>query len=181
MSFHVVDNLRVGICEQCGGAWFGSGQLDSVVKHGAAALDALISLEPAGPHAEHAGGEAKCPLCDIVLQPFAYNGQSAVHVSACSQCGGVFIDANSLTALNASAQHRSDVGASSFGHAGGFTHQPFAPTPQGRVQSISQNLFHRQRYNDYQDPSYAGQGLAGRAMNTMVIADIAMDVLSLFL
>lgn len=182
IEFHQVDNFRVGICAECGGAWFGSGQLESMVKHGPAALDELVAMEPLGSHAQHAGGSAMCPACNLPLSPSTYGGLSTVHISACYQCGGIFIDATSIEALDANAKQRASMpGGGAFGQSGRFGSKPDMPSPQAKIHSISHNLFNRQRYSQY-DPSagYVASDPLDRAINTVIIADLAMDILSFF-
>jgi Zn-finger nucleic acid-binding protein len=178
IQFHPVDNLQVGICEACGGAWFGSGQLDSLVKHGPIALDQLVSLEPVGSHSAHRGGNAACPACNIPLRSSAYAGIAPVHISACYQCGGMFIDAASIEALDANANHRAISGGGAFGQHGSFASTSEVPAPQAKIHSISNNLFRRNQpgYFDYDDYSAGDQTL-----NTLVAVDIAADLLSMFL
>ena len=190
LTSHVAGNLRVCICDACGSAWFGSGQLDALVKHGSAALDELMGMEPVGPHAQHAEGAAKCPLCNVQLQPTTYPASPPVHASACYQCGGILLDVDSIQALDAAAKQRS--GASSFGHQGGFgtrppmampqpapPSMPLAQTPPGgvpssppQVSSITSSLTWNR--------TYMQPDMDMRATNTLVAVDIAADLLSMF-
>ncbi len=110
----------VGICSDCGGAWFGSGQFDSLVRSGQEALDQIVALEPVGEHAEHAAGTAKCPICQLVLSSRKYEGVVPIHLSACYQCGGIFIDAQSIQTLQLNLAYRLDNSASDFDLSGGI-------------------------------------------------------------
>lgn len=202
LTFHLVGNLRIGICDACGGAWFGSGQLDSLVTHGSAALDVLIGMEPAGPHTQHADGQAKCPLCNTPLQSTTYPSSPPVHASACYQCGGIFLDADSIQALDAASQQKAGTGASTFGHHGNFgtvppvPQGPAAPTPMPvpqaqypsappQIAALSSSFYQNRQYYGpgpgmgYMQPGmgYPQQSPMGM-FGTIVAADVVGNVVS---
>ena len=134
-------------------------------------MDELVSLEPAQVPVAYAAGRGRCPACDLPLKTSSYAGHAAVHLSACYQCGGIYIDEDSIRSLDADAHKGAAVGASSFGQKGSFGSKPGVPSPQARIHAISHGLFRRHAEVDTSD----------LAVNTMVAIDIATDILSFFL
>ena len=83
-------------------------QLNAMAKQGAAVLDQLMSLESA--HESHPHGDLACPGCHIPLHRTRYTGASNVWSSTCYNCGGLYIDEESLKNLDAQA-HQVFAGA----------------------------------------------------------------------
>ena len=105
MSPHDVRNLRLDICDACGGVWFDAGEFGRVSRSGSRVLDAVVAEEPPNltPAPAAAGGQP-CPLCGVGLNRYHFAGSSPIMLAGCSQCAGIYVSHDDLMKLDARDQ-----------------------------------------------------------------------------
>jgi Zn-finger nucleic acid-binding protein len=101
-------------------------QLKQLANEGAAALDQVMALEATHPHENHPHDGLICPGCKIPLHQTKYAAAAGVWTSTCYNCGGLYIDEESLKNLDQQA------------HQGMATPAPLSPEVQAICSSLDQ-------------------------------------------
>ena len=126
------DNVEIDVCDDCGGVWLDSGELETILGTSRAAVDSA-DLEAAA----KAKGEAllDCPVCVSKLAKDAY-GETDVIVDRCPHGDGVFLDRGELEAIRAHYATHADATASHEDLAGRLLKKFFsADDPPGDSRS----------------------------------------------
>lgn len=90
----------IDVCPNCAGVWFDEGELTALSREGAENLELLDRSFKASRQIMDLPDVAKrCPRCNLLLESYNYLYSSPVLIDACSNCNGVFVEDNELTAI----------------------------------------------------------------------------------
>lgn len=84
-------NEVLDACPQCDGVWFNKGELENV-------LGLKGEWTPGRPTSDEQG-TAECPDCHVSMASLFFREGESVVVDRCSQCEGVWLDAQELNTL----------------------------------------------------------------------------------
>ncbi len=101
MNPHNVHNLRLDICDCCGGVWFDAGEFGRISRLGSRVVDQVIAEE--SPNLRPYSGThqiTKCPACSTLLNVYHFAGTSEVMLAGCSQCAGIYVSHDDLLKLD---------------------------------------------------------------------------------
>jgi Zn-finger nucleic acid-binding protein len=104
MTQQTAASMAFEVCGGCGGIWFGRNQLKQIVDQGEPALDKLMGFEPKEAHAAPRHSTLSCPECKIVLHQNDPVGVPNVSVETCYSCGGIYLKAATLDAMDQAAR-----------------------------------------------------------------------------
>lgn len=96
------EGVRIETCLTCGGEWLDHQELKQIVDIREARFsqkerDAVLSAKPIrGVPVKDQQRKLACPQCKINLSPFNYGGNAGVIIDKCSQCLGIWLDADEL-------------------------------------------------------------------------------------
>jgi Zn-finger nucleic acid-binding protein len=98
-----VADVTVDVCKDgCGGVWFDAGELGKLEKAGAGAGESLLDAAPAPDAQVDPDQRLHCPTCDdVVLARHPSSAESPVLVDECPSCGGDWLNAGELRAIEA--------------------------------------------------------------------------------
>ena len=99
MRRFLIAGIEVDRCGICGGIWLDRGELEALVasdKSGRAAARLLDRSDDAEEVSDHA---PVCPRDGTPLSPMRTAAKPHVECDACTQCGGVYLDAGELSKL----------------------------------------------------------------------------------
>jgi hypothetical protein len=98
-----VAGVTVDMCKDgCGGIWFDAGELRKLEKAGAGVGESLLDAAPAPGARVDPGKRLRCPKCvDVVLARHPSSAESPVLVDECPSCGGYWLNAGELRAIEA--------------------------------------------------------------------------------
>jgi Zn-finger nucleic acid-binding protein len=103
------DNTTVDRCATCAGVWLDLGELDTIQQDSdipPAALDDVDVIADAYEMArQKALPEIECPRCEQPLEAAEYAYCSRILFDRCGKCGGIWLDAAELEALEKFFKH----------------------------------------------------------------------------
>lgn len=100
MSAHEVRSLRLDICPDCGGVWFDAGEFGTISTQGSRAVDAVVAEEAPDLKPAPQTAVRHCPVCTTPLNNYHFAGTSAVLLSGCAQCAGIYLAHDDLVRLD---------------------------------------------------------------------------------
>lgn len=95
-------DVKVDVCESCGGMWFDNYELRKVDEPHEAEGEALLDVrEAAAVRVDHLA-ERTCPRCpDLELRRHFFSVERQVEVDECPGCGGIWLDVGELATIRA--------------------------------------------------------------------------------
>lgn len=100
MTHHVIDDLHLDICDSCGGVWYDAGQFTRLIRDGEKEVAEALADEPPKLTPVQSGRREMCPVEGLPLHQSLYKGHPGIEISTCFECGGIFITAEALRALD---------------------------------------------------------------------------------
>jgi Zn-finger nucleic acid-binding protein len=116
MSVQTIHGIALDICPECGGIWFQTGVLKTILSEPPQVLSQLEHLnEKQVVHDNQGPSRLFCPDCRVLLEQYHYMYNSPLLIHACTHCGGLFVSAGELSQMR---QWRE------------LSHQPVSPKEQ---------------------------------------------------
>jgi uncharacterized protein len=97
------DNTTVDRCRACAGVWLDPGELETIQQGSHISPAELDDVDVIADAYEMARQKAlpgiKCPRCGLSLEAVEYAYCSRILIDRCAKCGGIWLDAGELEAL----------------------------------------------------------------------------------